>query len=820
MHTGLTQKEATAKLKADGYNELPSAKPKGLINFAVEIIREPMISLLILAGILYLLLGDTLEASLLMLSIFGVIGISLYQERKSEQSLAALTRLSSPQAVVIRDGIEKRIPSREVVVGDLAILTEGDRVPADVELIEAVNLSTDESMLTGESQPATKDIVKENQAFLGTLVVAGHGIGKVRAIGLETELGKIGKSLKTIEMERTLLQREISTFVQWLALIGIVLCTILAVIYIITEGRILEGILAGLTLAIGVLPEEFPIVLLLFLTMGAYRLAKRNVLTRRTATIETLGAATVLCVDKTGTITENMMAISAIYLASGKKLINDLSLDDEVIKYGILASQRKPFDPTETAFINEGNKLFDVSAFQHKYTLIKEYPLNTEFLCVAHAYRTKDEDYLIALKGAPEAVVDLCHLPTTKATEVLKEAEKLAKEGLRVIAVARGRHSGENLPEDRHGVRFEFLGLAALSDPVRHGVAKSVDDAYRAGIRIIMITGDHKETALNIAQQIGLETKGVISGEEFEAMSNAEKTEALSAINVFTRVMPHQKLEIIRELKHRGEVVAMTGDGVNDAPALKAAHIGIAMGMRGTDVAREAASIVLLDDNFNSIVRGVRIGRRIYGNLQKAINYLISIHIPIIILSIAPVLLRLPLLLMPIHIVFLEFMIDPISTIVFEADREERNIMDQPPRKLANRIVAIRNLSGSIIYGLLIGLILIMSYSYFLPLHGEQVARTLTFVLLTLLNLVLVIVNLSKKNLFQIKTAITDNLAFIVVTTFALAIICLATNIEFLQGVFDFKSLHVTQWGYLLAVTIIFFLATELIKAGYRMFTR
>jgi Ca2+-transporting ATPase len=810
MNKGLTAQVARSRLQQNGYNELPSAKEKHILDILLEIIREPMIVLLIAASGLYLLLGDKTEAILLLLSIGVVISISLYQERRSEKSLQALTALSSPRAVVVRDGKEIRIPGREVVVGDLVLLSEGDRVPADMRLTSATNLSVDESMLTGESVPVSKNTKDENLAYSGTMVVSGHGYGEVTSTGLSTELGKIGHSLRSIEVERTLLQKEITTFVRWIAIVGVMLCILLALFSIMRDGKIIEGILAGLTLAIGILPEEFPIVLLLFMTMGAWRLTKHNVLTRRAAAIETLGGATVICTDKTGTITKNEMAITKVLAEEGQN-------EHTLITYGILASQRKPFDPMETAFIEEGRRYFDTEALYDGYELAKEYPLNEEYFCVAHAYKKSPDSFDIALKGAPESVLDLCHIPENERTHILEKVRGLAQEGLRVIAVAKAEHKGHILPEERHDIPFTFLGLVGLADPVRDGVKESVRAANDAGIRIIMITGDYKETALNIAEQIGLVSSSVVTGDEFEKMSDEEKRDMITKTNIFSRVRPHQKLIIVRTLKELGEVVAMTGDGVNDAPALKAAHIGVAMGKRGTDVAREAASIVLLDDNFNSIVSGIKMGRRIYDNLQKAINYLVAVHIPIIILSILPVVFGTPLILMPIHIVFLEMIIDPTCTIVFEADKADKDIMGRRPRRLGDRIVAWKNLLSPIISGTAIGGIIFVAYLLVLPSFGETIARTYAFLLLIALVVVLILVNLSKRENIISKLRTNDNTTLGIVLAITALVMFLATTVEPVMRIFRFEPLSMLQFVEIAGIALSFLLISEFAKfAGKR----
>lgn len=815
MTDGLTQEQAEYILKRDGYNELPAAKPKRFIDILVEIIKEPMITLLLAGGILYFLLGDKVEALLLLFSIFGVVGISLYQEKRTEKSLYTLTQLSSPRAVVIRDGKEKRIAGLEVVKGDLIILTEGDRVPADAKLVEAVNLNIDESLLTGESRPVEKDIDKQNQVFSGSLVIRGHGLAEVTATGINSELGKISKSLKSIEIEKTLLQKEIRTLVKWLAIIGLALCAILAIIYIATEGGVLDGLLAGLTLAIGILPEEFPIVLIIFIAVGAWRLAKINVLAKRAITIETLGAATVLCVDKTGTITKNKMTIKMI--VTGKViLLNGFEDEHEIIKYGIMASQQKPFDPLETAFIEEGKTRFSVGDLYKKYKLIKEYPLDVTSLSVAHVYQEETGGYIVALKGAPETVAELCHLKNHQ--KILNEVSAMAKDGLRVIAVAKGTYNKGPLPKDRHEINFEFLGLVGLEDPVRPGVKESVALATKAGIRIIMITGDHKETALDVAREINLQTDGVLTGSDFEAMTEPKRREALTKTSVFSRVVPHQKLLIVEELKKMGEIVAMTGDGVNDAPALKAAHIGIAMGLRGTDVAREASPIVLLDDDFNSIIDGVKTGRRIYDNLQKAINYLISIHVPIVLMAILPVAFGAPLILMPIHIVFLEFVIDPTCTIVFESDKADKDIMFRPPRKPKDKIIGLKNLLLPVIRGIVIGLIVFTAYYHYLPIYGEASARTFAFILFISLNIVLIFINLAKKENIISKIAHNNNKALVLVILATILMLVLAVKVDAIMKIFHFGDFRVSSIWQIVLISFTFLILAELFKHVTKLF--
>lgn len=810
MITGLTKDEAMSRLKRDGYNELPSAKRKKLTDFIIDIIKEPMIFLLLAASFLYLFLGDKIEAFLLSLSVIVVISISLYQETRSEKSLKALAKLSSPRAIVLRDGQEKRIAGRDIVVGDIVILAEGDRIPADIELIEAVNFRVDESLLTGESVPVTKDTKKNHNAYSGSMIVSGHGIGMVKAIGIDTELGKIGKSLKSINIGKTLLQKEINNFVKWIAIIGIIMCFILIALSMVRGMSLINSALAGLSLAIGILPEEFPIVLALFMTMGAWRLAKINVLTRRAVAIETLGAASVLCVDKTGTITKNQMVIDKVMSGNSMKIAS-LEQESNIIKYGIMASQEKPFDPMDMAFIARGKELFDVLELRDNINLVKEYPVDERFLCVVHAY-SNENGFELALKGAPEAVFDLCRLSSKDRRDIESHVKSMASEGLRIIAIAKGEFLGAELPDDRQKIKYDFLGLVGLNDPVRMGVEKSVSLAKSAGIKIIMITGDYKETAQDIAKRIGLPNYIAIAGDELDDMDDEEQKNAILNTNVFCRVKPSQKLLIIEKLKSMGELVAMTGDGVNDAPALKAADIGIAMGRRGTDVARESASIVLLDDNFNSIIHGIRTGRRIYDNLQKATNYLIAVHIPIVMLSIIPVLFGAPLVLLPIHIVFLEFIIDPTCTIVFESDSEDVDLMSRPPRKMKQKIVALRNLILPITNGLIIGAILSVSYLIANNEYGANNARAFTFLMLMIMLIVLMLTNLSRRESLLSKIRKNDNRSLFIVVAFCASTVLISSNIRFVREIFKFDAINGVQWLVVILIPVIYLILIETIK--------
>ena len=793
---GLSTREVSARHKKFGYNELPNRDKKNFFKIIMGILAEPMIFLLIATVGIYFLLGSWDEACLLLFSFFGIIGIGLYQESKTEKSLEALRNLSSPISVVVRGGKRITIPGREVVVGDIIILSEGSRVPADAKLISAENLKVDESLLTGESvsvQKHTREITdyRTNSIFSGTLVVDGHGIAEVTSIGLDTEIGKIGKSLKSIGVEKTLLQRDVNHVVKLVAIMAISASLLLALVYWLQRGDLVKGLLAGLTLAIAILPEEFPVVLTIFLTLGAWRLAKNNILARRAHTIETLGSASVLCVDKTGTLTENRMKIMNVIDADSNLYNDNFDSIAEIIEYGVLACQKSPYDPMEEAFIAAGESVFknidDVYAEQE---IIKEYPLSEKSLSVAYAWGD-DKIEKVALKGAPEAVFELCNLDDVKKATYERDVISLAESGLRVIAIAKGLPTNF-IPKTRDEFDFEFLGLVGLTDPIRTEVPSAVELCKNAGIRVVMITGDYPETAASIASKIGLDISGIVTGAQFEKMSDSDRKSVIETVSVFSRVSPANKLTIVNAFKKAGEIVVMTGDGVNDAPALKSAHVGIAMGKKGTDVAREAASIVLLDDNFASIVSGVRVGRRIYDNLRKAMSYIISIHIPIAALSLLPVLFKWPLILTPIHIVFLEFIIDPSCSIIFENEKEGRDIMKRAPRKLDDSIFNMRMVLGNVAQGMLIAVAVVIVFGVMLTFgYGEDKARGITFLILIVANILLVLVISGKQSLANIVHR--ENMAMLVILSVTAISLVLLFNVPFLLNLFNFAPVSFVE---------------------------
>jgi len=787
MYSGITSREAAEKQKQFGYNELPSAKPKNLFTIAKEVMKEPMFLLLIGCGSLYMILGDYKEGAVLLSTILVIISITFYQYRKTERALEALKQLSSPRTLVIRDGKEQRISGREVVPGDLLVLDEGDRIPADAEIVETTNFQVDESLLTGESMPISK--YPENghdTLFSGTLAVQGRCRARATKTGLQSQLGKIAVSLNAVNDSPTRLQSEMKTLIRRFAIIGVAVSLGVIVVFYLTRGNILKSILLGLASSMAILPEEFPVVLTVFLALGAWRLSKKNVLTRKPSAIETLGSTTVLCSDKTGTITQNKMAIAAaatseMYIADVSSSYSSINVLAHVAR---LASRKDTMDPMDTA-IYELTKRMGFTLDER--IPIKEYPLSRELLAVTRVYKDENGALVAAAKGAPEAIFKLCKMTEAEALEQEKNLDRMTQTGFRVLGVAQGALTNDTLPSDQSEIGFKFVGLLAFEDPIRSEVPQAIRDCQSAGIRVIMVTGDHPATAKSIAHKAGLETDLVITGDQLSAMTDTELEQQIERASIFARIVPEHKLRIIKALKNNGEVVAMTGDGVNDAPALKAADIGIAMGAKGTDVAREASSLILLDDNFASVVSGIRLGRRIFDNMQKAMSYVLAIHIPIIGLTLLPAFFpSLPLLLLPLHIVFMELIIDPISSVAFESEQEELDIMKRPPRPTNKKFFGTRRMAFSFLEGTL--LLIVVSVVYFLSIkegHKEGEIRAIAFSSLIVGNIFLILANLSNTRPFW--SVFTEgNYAALSILFSAVILLLIVISIPQLQHLFSF----------------------------------
>jgi Ca2+-transporting ATPase len=827
---GLSEADAKQRLAKDGPNELPRSKRRGVLTLMREIASEPMFLLLVACGIIYLVLGDRQGALMLLVFVLVVMSISFVQQRRSERSLDALRDLANPRALALRDGKAVHIAARELVVGDIVLLAEGDRVPADLRLVQVSDFAVDESLLTGESIPVSKvcalpdddakaapqtvppatppvlpAVTDNSHAWSGTLVTRGTARGCVVATGERSALGRIGQSLAGIAVGQTPIQQETARVVKRVALVGLALAALLAIAWGIKLGDWLHGVLAGLTLAMAILPEELPVVLTLFLGLGAWRLAREKVLARSIPAVELLGATTVLCVDKTGTLTANRMALRRLWSpqaqydsvqaeAGAKAALLQEELH-EVLEYAVLASHRRAFDPMESAIGAAGeNLLANSEHLHHDWTLVDDYPLSPDMLAMSRVWQSPSKtDRLIAAKGAPEAIVDLCHLDAPQAARILAQVGLMANDGLRVLGVAWATFPAGELPDQQHDFNFVFLGLLALEDPVRAEVPQAIAECQAAGIRVVMMTGDHPATALSVARQVGLDsTAPAISGTELTAMSDEALAARLANTHVFCRVQPEQKLRLVRAFQARGDVVAMTGDGVNDAPALKAANIGVAMGARGTEVAREAAALVLLNDDFSSLLTAVRYGRRVFANLRKAIVFVVAVHVPIVGLSIAPLLFGWPLLLTPVHILFLQLIIDPACSVVFEAEALEPDAMTVPPRhpdqKLFDKAVLARGLwQGAGLLLLLLGVYALARARLPADAARDDIARALTFVVLVLSNLALIHANRAwGRTVLRSKAESNRQFGWIAVGT--LAVLAAVLGVPAISRLFSFST--------------------------------
>ncbi len=785
--TGLTDSEARERLGQYGPNVLPSGHKLTLFSIILGTLKEPMLILLLSTGLVYLLVGDLREAIAILASIFMVIGISTTQKHRTERTLEALRDLTSPRALVMRAEATRRIPAREVVPGDIVILNEGDRVPADGRVLESVLLALDESLLTGESVPVDKRPAIEAggkageaaMVYSATLVVRGHGIVVVSATGAQSEIGKIGTQLGQVRPDSTKLEKETAKLVRTFGILGLLVCGFVAGMYGLVRGDWAKGVISALALAISLVPEEFPLVLAIFMAIGAWRISQKKVLTRQFPAIEMLGAATVICVDKTGTLTENRMAVQEVFVSPQE---NGIGKTEEVLQIAALASEENTADPVDKAVIAAR------PAHISPGRLIREYPLSSDCMLVAKAY-SGSPIFLVA-KGAPEQVFGLSPMSGRMRDALESALRRMTDGGMRVIAVAKGSAQDGALPDDKRQLQLEVLGLIGLADPIRSTVPSAVVELANAGIRVVMITGDYPGTATAIATQAGLINPAhVVTGDTLERMDAPALQAIVRDCNVFARVRPEQKLRLVEALKANREVVAMTGDGVNDAPALKAAHIGIAMGARGSDVAREASALVLADDDFPAIVDAVRLGRRIYDNLTNAVRYVFAVHVPIAGLAVLPVIFNWPILLMPLHIVFFELIVDPACSIAFEAEAEEPGIMRRKPRPEQARLFSRSTVTLGLLQGLgvlvaaLIAFIFAMRWG-----HAPEHARAIAFTALVAGNLTLIWANRS-----ALRTAFEKgrvrNTALWLVTLWTIATLLVVLYVPGIRTVFRFSVL-------------------------------
>lgn len=837
---GLGEAEARARLRAEGFNELPRPDHRTPLRIVFEVLREPMLMLLLAGGGIYLLLGDMQEA-LILLAFAGLsVVITVVQEARTERVLDALRDLTSPRALVVRDGKRQRIAGREVARGDLIVLGEGDRVPADARLVESHDLQVDESLLTGESVPVSKQVAAgpgqgdrprpgggdQPYVYAGSLVVGGAAMAEVTATGPRSEIGRIGQSLRELETEPPRLQAQTRRLVRLAAVAGGIVSIAAVLLYGTLKGGWLNALLAGITIGMSMLPEEFPVVLAVFMAMGAWRISRARVLTRRAAAIETLGSATVLCTDKTGTLTENRMSVAEMRSAEGEVLrLSDhpgATLPEgfrTLAATALFASEPEPFDPMEKAFHELARERAPAQEALSRQggKLVRAYGLHPDLLAVTQVWRLAGDGPLtVAAKGAPEAIVGLCRLDPQRAEAVRRSVDEMAADGLRVLGVARASHMRGDLPDTPRAFRFEFLGLAGLADPLRASVPDAIAECRSAGIRVIMITGDYPVTAMAIARQAGLDADEALSGRELEGLDDAGLAARLETASVFARIMSEQKLRIVQSLKGGGEIVAMTGDGVNDAPSLKAAHIGVAMGGRGTDVAREASSIVLLDDDFGSIVDAVRLGRRIYDNLRKAMGFIFAVHVPIAGLALLPLAFGLPIIFSPVHIAFLEMIIDPVCALAFEAETEEKDTMDRPPRPPDEPLFSGSLIAWSLLQGLLafaaVAALFLLALRNGLP---EDEARALAFVSLVLVIVSLILVNRSfSASLIAAFRRPNPALRWILLAV--ATIMAVSLTVPSVSALFRFGPLHWNDLGLALGISAAVLVALELLKPLWR----
>lgn len=746
---GLTEDQVKQARTQFGRNEVLKKEP-GFFYRLLDLVKEPMLVLLLVAALLYFISGEYGDGIFMLSAIVLVSGISFYQESRSKNALAALRNLTQPTCQVIRGGKRVEIMREEIVVGDFMIVEEGTSIPADGLLLQSNDFSVNESILTGESLPINKSKSNEGtQVFQGTTVVSGLAICQVTAIGENTSLGKIGKSIEAIVEEETPLQLQINNFVKKMAFAGSIIFFLVWGVNYFNTWDVLGSLLKALTLAMSILPEEIPVAFATFMAVGSWRLMKLGIIVKQTKTVETLGSATVICIDKTGTITENSMSLVKVYAPVSKKIIATENAGDEekkLIEIAMWASEPIAFDPMEKA-LHDAYTAIAITDRRPDYSLVHEYPLSGKPPMMTHVFENSAGNRIIAAKGAPEAILAVCKLSNQEKVEVQQAFQRLAEEGFRILAVATAEFNGNNFPTEQQHLPFSFKGLVAFHDPPKKNISTVFETFYKAGIEVKIITGDNAATTSTIAHQIHFRgADKTMSGDELIQMSDAEIQEKVKEVNIFTRMFPEAKLKILNALKANGHIVAMTGDGVNDGPALKAAHIGIAMGKRGSEIAKEVSSLILTDDDLAKMTEAVAMGRRIYTNLKKAIQYIISIHIPIILTVLLPLLLGwiYPSIFSPVHVIFLELIMGPTCSIIYENEPMEQNLMNQKPRLASATFFNWKELGVSILQGLMIAAGIVFIYQYAVQhSYTESTTRTMVFLTLITANIFLTLVNRS-----------------------------------------------------------------------------
>ncbi len=817
--SGLTNREVTASRVKHGINKLAFKKTNGLLDAIKSLLKEPMVILLLVASCIYFISGSIGDGIFMGAAIIMVAAISLYQDSRSRNALEKLKEFALPTATVVRNGIAIKIKSEDIVVGDSIVLEEGASVPADGTIIKANDFSVSEAILTGESLPVSKNQDKEDRdVYSGTTVSSGSAIVVVTAIGNGTRLGKIGKSLENIKEEKTPLELQIGSFVKKMVIVGFVVFLIVWAINFFRSHELLDSLLKALTLAMSILPEEIPVAFTTFMALGAWRLMKLGIVVKQMKTVETLGSATVICTDKTGTITQNKMSLSRVFVLA-TNTINELKqeADEETsatIRMSMWASEPIPFDPMEIALHEAYNKLTATDE-RPAYKLIHEYPLGGKPPMMTHIFENGLKKRIIASKGAPEALIAVSHLTAEQEQHIMHAIDTLANEGYRLLGVGEAMYEGDRFPEQQQDFQFEFKGIVAFDDPPKENIRSVLNSFYAAGIQVKIITGDNTPTTTAIAKEVGF--KGYeksITGDELMVLSEMELRKQVETTQIFSRMFPEAKLKIIDALKANNEIVAMTGDGVNDGPALKAAHIGIAMGKKGTEIAKQAASLILLEDDLAKMVDAIAMGRRIYANLKKAIRYIISIHVPIILTVFIPLALgwKYPNIFSPVHIIFLELIMGPTCSIIYENEPIELNAMIQKPRPFSRNFFNVKEIMISILQGVMITLGTLWIYQYALGQdYSESRIRTMVFLVLIVANIFLTLINRSFYY-SVIKTLTYKNrlVPFIIVTTVILS--AFIFYLPPLSRFFKFESLTLLQLLICIGIAFITVIWYEVVK--------
>ena len=820
---GLNNEEVLLAREKFGQNRLTYKKENSFLETVLSIIKEPMIILLLVAASIYFISGETGDGIFMLVAILIIASISLYQDSRSKNALEKLKELSQPNCKVIRKGEIVEIKSEDLVVGDNLLIEEGTSITADGRIIHSNDFSVNESILTGESLPVLKDKDKEdNFIYGGTTVVSGLAIAIITAIGNETQLGKIGKSLESITEEKTPLEIQITNFVKRMVIAGAIVFVIVWAINYWQSQNVLNSLLQALTLAMSILPEEIPVAFTTFMALGAWRLMKMGIVVKQMKTVETLGSATVICIDKTGTITENKMSLAKLYVMKSNKIVDpneELNKDDkEVVAIAMWASEPIPFDPMEVA-LHQAYKDTVIHDERQNFKLIHEYPLGGKPPMMTHVFSDNKGNKIIAAKGAPEALMDGAKLTDLEKQQIHSAIQRLATEGYRVLGVGLSDFSGDDYPTKQQDLTFEFKGLVAFYDPPKKNIQKVLEDFYAAGIQVKIITGDNALTTTSIAKQIGFrDSEKTISGDELMALSEEALHSCVMNTAIFTRMFPEAKLKIINALKANNQIVAMTGDGVNDGPALKAAHIGIAMGKKGTEIAKQAASLILLEDDLSKMVTAVAMGRKIYTNLKKAIQYIISIHIPIILTVFIPLALGwiYPNIFSPIHIIFLELIMGPTCSIIYENEPMEPNTMMKNPKPLTTTFFKWSELSISIIQGVIItaGTLFVYQYSVYNG-YNEALTRSMVFTVLITANVFLTLIN--RSFYYSILTTLKYKNNMVLGIIFAtIAMVGLILYVEPLTVFFEFEKLNLQQLVICLIVGFIAVIWFEIVKISKR----